>query len=350
LPTITAAQAGIPTTLSADTALAKAAGIKAGTSSAFGALGATGLLAGGGLLGSLAGGQSQTGRLLGGLGGTLGAGFIGASGLLGGSAAAGTGIAGSFGALAPLLTNPITAVVAGALIGTALIVRALANRDLKKLAGTIKDVHQLNVPVKGEGLALLKQIKEIGQQQYGKRWLDQRADLVKQQTVVDILTQYAVGTNQTSSALYRNKQLADPFNSDNNFVRRLNGGPIFGPTLGRDYIPALLDGNEYVSSARTVQREGAASFAALERGVATIKPANANSNTEVTVLRAEVRALAENNAFLMTRLLEVLSRIEGIPHDHALAMALEDNPHLLGRTLSNAQSQGNLYSFTDKLS
>ena len=349
LPTITAAQAGIPTTLSTETALARAAGIKAGAGSAFGALGATGLLAGGGLLGSLAGGQSQTGRLLGGLGGTLGAGFIGASGLLGGSAAAGTGIAGGFGALAPLLSNPITAVVAGALVGTALIVRAFANRDLKKLAATIKDVHQVNVPVKGEGLALLKQIKEIGQAQYGKRWLDQRADLVRQQSVVDILTQYAVGTGQNGSSLARNKRLTDPFNEANNFVRRVNGGPIPGLTLGRDYIPALLDGNEYVSAARTVQREGLGRFAALEAGLATITPKSGSNGAEIAALRAEMGAMFEQMAAALAPIAPELARLRVASARDVLAFGLDQDPGLLPEALSRAQTSGNLYSFTDKL-
>ena len=322
----------------------------AATPSAFAGLGAAGLLAGGGLLGSLAGGQSRTGRLLGGLGGTLGAGFIGASGLLGGSAAAGTGIAGSFGALAPLLTNPITAIVAGGLIGTALLVRAFANRDLKKLAGTIKEVHAVDVPTKGEGLAILKQVKEIGQQQFGKKWLDQRNDLVKQQSVIDLLTTYAVGTNQTGSALYRNKQLADPFSSANNFVRRLNGGPIPGATLGRDYIPALLDGNEYVSAARTVQREGLSKFTALEAGLATITTKDSGGNAEMAALFARLETRDRQFEAMLARLGNTLSRVEGIPADHMLAMGLDRNPDVLAGALDRAQTSGNLYGFTDKLS
>ncbi len=351
LPTITAQQAGIPTTLSTETALAKAAGVKAGAGSAFGALGATGLLAGGGLLGSLAGGQSQFGRLLGGLGGTLGAGFIGASGLLGGSAAAGTGIAGSFGALAPLLTNPITAIVAGGLIGGALLVRHFANRDLKKLAETIKDVHQLNVPVKGEGLALLKNVKEIGQQQYGKRWLDQRKDLVQQQTVIDILTQYAVGTGQNSSPLVRNKRLADPFNDANNFVRRLNGGPIPGPTLGRDYIAALLDGNEYVSAARTVQREGVGKFAALDAGAATITPKGATAEVmnEMAALRAEFRAGISAMVAVQNQIVRNTSKLGLATFGQVVVGGLAEEPSALDDALDHAMRTGNLYNFTDQL-
>lgn len=311
--------------------------------SAFAGLGATGLLAAGGLLGSLAGGKSKVGQLLGGLGGTLGAGAIGASGLLGG------GIAASFGTLAPLLTNPITAVVAAGLIGTALLVRAFANRDLKKLAGTIKEVHAIDVPTKGEGLSLLEEVKKIGQSQYGKKWLDQRGDLVKQQNVIDILTQYAVGTGQNNSPLVRNKQLADPFNDANNFVRRLNGGPIPGPTLGRDHIPALLDGSEYVSAARTVQREGVSNFAALDNGTATIALKGGGGGAEMAALKSYMDARDRQFSALVADVHDTLSGIRGIPADHQLAMGLERNPGLLVDALSKAQTSGNLYAFTDKL-
>lgn len=328
------APAGAPSITGVGTTAASAA-----APSLFASLGATGLLAGGGLLGSLAGGKSPTGRLLGGIGGSLGAGFIGASGLLGGGIQA---------ALPALLSNPITAIIAGGLIGTALIVRAFANRDLKKLASTIKEVHQVDVPVKGEGLGLLKQIKEIGQQQYGKKWLDQRADLVKQQSVIDILTTYAVGTGQNNSPLVKAKRLADPFNDANNFVRRLNGGPIPGPTLGRDYVPALLDGNEYVSAARTVQREGVASFAALNAGLATITPKAAN-NAEMSALRTDVQTALQQNAAMNALVIDVLARIKGIPADHVLSLGLDTNPNLLADALSRLHTGGNLYAFTDKL-
>jgi hypothetical protein len=315
--------------------------------SAFAGLGAAGLLAGGGLLGSLAGGKSKVGQLLGGLGGTLGAGALGASGLLGG------GIAASFGTLAPLLTNPITAVVAAGLVGTALIVRAFANRDLKKLAGTIKEVHQLDVPTKGEGLNLLQEVKKIGQQQYGKRWLDQSADVVKQQSVIDLLTTYAVGTNQNNSPLVRNKRLTDPFNEANNFVRRVNGGPIPGATLGRDHIPALLDGNEYVSAARTVQREGLPSFAALDAGLATIQPnAGSSSSAEMVAIRTELRRQGVTQAHLeatLSQLNSVLSRLGLAQPGQVLMMGFDQEPHALDGAIGNAVRSGNLYTLTDNL-
>lgn len=331
------APAGAPSITGVGTTAASAA-----TPSLLASLGGAGLLAGGGLLGSLAGGKSPTGRLLGGLGGTLGAGFLGASGVFG---------AGIQAALPALLSNPATAVVAGALVGTALIVRLLANRDLKKLSNTIKEVHQLEVPTKGEGLGILQNVKKIGQETYGKRWLDQRADLVKQPTVIDLLTQYAIGTNQSSSPLVKAKRLADPFNEQNNFVRRLNGGPIPGPTLGRDYVPALLDGNEYVSAARTVQREGIASFAALNSGAATIVKAGGGDAmaAELRGLRDEFRAMHASLVYELRTVASATSRL-GLASPGTVVMAgLHEQPGALDEPLSRAFRSGNLYKFTEDI-
>ncbi|MGE0133036.1 MAG: hypothetical protein AB7U82_33585 [Blastocatellales bacterium] len=191
-------------------------------------LGATGLLSGGFLGGSLLGGNSQVGRLLGGVGGSLGAGFLGASGLFG------SGIAG---ALPALFSNPITAIIGGALIGGALLARFLGNRDLKRLSQTIKEIHQVKVPTKGEGLNLLNQIKEIGVQRYGKkRWEDNRVALVKLDPVEDLIFNYAEATNQAAPGLRRQRELLDPNSPLNNEVQnqiipRATGGSLLAGQL-----------------------------------------------------------------------------------------------------------------------
>ncbi len=328
--------------LGADTALGRAAGVSQTSLAApslLSSLGATGALAGGGILGSLLGGKSPTGRLLGGIGGSLLGGSIAATGLFGGGLGA---------ALPALFTNPITAVVGAALLGGAAIFRLLHGRDLRALAKTIKEVHAINVETRGEGEGLLKQIKKIGQDTYGNRWQDHRAELVQQQSVIDLLTQYAVGTGQNNSPLVRNKQLQDPFDPRNNFVRRYTGGIVPGSTRTYDYVPVLANGGEWVSAARTVQRETPTNFAALEAGVARITPIGSNQAPPELLARLDSLEVAiESLAATQQMLAQVLGTLGAVPEGHVLLAGLGQNPPGLGAALGTLLANGNLASFTD---
>src|SRR5262249_45199588 len=186
-------------------------GIK--TPGAFASLGAGGLLLGGGLLGGLAGGSSPIGRFLGSIGGTLGAGVLGATGIFG------SGIAS---ALPALFSNPITAIVAGALIGGAFLTRLFKHDYLKDYRKLIQGEYAIDVKSK----QLLETIKQIGQQKYGKAFGKHEIETVRLSEVRDLLVEYAQATGQRgNSKLYSTSALQDPFNEANRFiVRRELGG------------------------------------------------------------------------------------------------------------------------------
>jgi hypothetical protein len=195
-----------------DTSGLAARGISAGPSAAA-SLGATGLLAGGGLLGSLLGGQSQFGKLLGGVGGALGAGALGATGIFGGGIAA---------ALPALFSNPITAVIAGGLLLGGFLLGRRAARELNDYKRLIKGEYGIEVKDK----QVLQQVREIGKQTFGKEYRRHQLETIRLDDVKSLLTSYAESTGQANNKLIQAKQLSDPFDARNQFVAREFGGPV----------------------------------------------------------------------------------------------------------------------------
>lgn len=209
--------------------LSQSGGAATGLGSSFASLGAGGLLAGGGLLGSLAGGNSQFGRLLGGVGGTLLGGALGASGLLGG------GIAG---ALPALFSNPVTAIIGGALIGGALLARFFADREFNKFRKITKNQYQIEVDKKAAGRGLYQSEKELGEQMFGKGKFGKKiVDTIKSSKGEQLLAQYAEATGQENNPLVRKyrdiKELTDVDDPRNQFVKRAYGGSV---NAGQPYI------------------------------------------------------------------------------------------------------------------
>jgi hypothetical protein len=274
--------------LSADTSLAKAAGVTQASltpaaPSYLSSLGATGLLAGGGILGSLAGGKSQFGRLLGGLGGTAAAGFLGASGIFG------SGIAS---ALPAFFSNPFTAVIGAGLVATALILNARAKRDYRVYKPLILSEYALDV----RSDKTLESIRDLGKQKFGREYKNRRLETVKLDDAKAVLLSYADRTGQQGNNKLRSAELSDPNNSRNQFfVRRLNGGVINVPNRGRDYVPLLADGGEYVVNAAITRRVGVERLNALNTGRASVM-SNATI-VQQTKLIEELRRAAQRGGF-----------------------------------------------------
>jgi hypothetical protein len=236
-------------------------GFMGGIKSLFGlggaAAGATGLAA-------TAGGMGVAGA-------GAGAGMAGmAAGLLGGGgAAAGAGAAGGTGAftgLLPLLTNPITGIVAGAAVGAFLLWRHFRNGTEKALRKSIQSEYGINV----KETQLLSQIKEIGEQSFGKGQVKKHLlDTIRLEPVKELLSNYAESTGQQSK-LTLDKQFADPTFSQNQFIRRINGGALPGLSRGYDHLPVLGDGGEFVLRSAVMRREGAGALDDLNEGRATV--------------------------------------------------------------------------------
>jgi tape measure domain-containing protein len=206
-------------------------GAAAAAPSALASLGASGLLLGSGLGGQLLGGDSQIGRLLGFGGGTLAAGALGASGLLGGGIQA---------LLPAFFSNPITAAIGIGLLGTALAFRLFGNRDFKKFKSAVQGAYQIKVDDKQPGKALFEQIKELGEQAFGKGSLKSRLnDIIRLEQAKEAIAGYGESTGQLNSSLVKEfklaRELGDPNHAANSFTRRAYGG---GVQAGRGYIVA----------------------------------------------------------------------------------------------------------------
>jgi tape measure domain-containing protein len=232
-------------------------------------LGAGGLLAGGGIAGSFLGGSSPIGKLLGGLGGTLGAGAIGATGIFGGGLAA---------ALPALFSNPITAIVAGGLIGGALLFNLLGNQDFKKFQKAVQGGFGVKVKNDKAGQDVFGQIKTLGQASFGKGFASHFDEIIHSERGKETIANYAIATGQFNSSLAKEfinrSELTNLGDARNQFVSRSNGGLVPGPDAGRDTVPAILRGGEGVLRPEVIQREGVGAFQSLQNGNASIVPNN----------------------------------------------------------------------------
>lgn len=198
---------------------------------------------GGGLLGKIPG----VGKLLGkipGLGSLFGIGGGAAKGAAGaaaaGKAAAGVGSSAAgggslFASLSGLFTNPITAIVAGGIVGGIFLFKALTNRTEKALRKLIRSEYDVDV----KAMDVLKQVKQLGDQAFKGSGGAKKNQLetIRLPESKQIIAQYAEATGQTNSKLLKElelqKTLQDPLAAQNRFAKRMFGGQV---TAGRSYI------------------------------------------------------------------------------------------------------------------
>lgn len=226
-------------------------------------------IAGGGILGSLAGGKNKFGQLLGGVGGSLLAGF---------------GAAALNPALLPVLfSNPITAVIGGALIGGALLVNFLSGREQRRFRKEVENAYQVKVDGKEQGTALYKSIKSLGEEKFGKgKFGKNLVPTIQLEKAKDQIAAYGEATGQNNVPLvieFRNRRgLQNADDPRNQFPRFAFGGFVPFPDLGRDSVLTALRGREYVTRPEIVAREGVGAFDALNAGQATIAPVQGKAN------------------------------------------------------------------------
>lgn len=198
---------------------------------------------GGGLLGKIPG----VGKLLSkipGLGSLFGIGGGAAKGAAGaaaaGKAAAGVGSSAAgggslFASLSGLFTNPITAIVAGGIVGGIFLFKALTNRTEKALRKLIRSEYDVDV----KAMDVLKQVKQLGDQAFKGSGGAKKNQLetIRLPESKQIIAQYAEATGQTNSKLLKElelqKTLQDPLAAQNRFAKRMFGGQV---TAGRSYI------------------------------------------------------------------------------------------------------------------
>lgn len=309
--------------------------------SAFGGLAAGGLLAGGGILGSLAGGNSQIGKLLGGVGGTLLGGALGASGLLGG------GIAG---ALPALFSNPITAIIGGALIGGALLARWIGGREQRKFRKTVESEYQIKVDGKQQGTALYKSVKELGETEFGKgKFGKMMVETIRLKKAQEMLAQYAEATGQENNPLarkFRDKvELTDPTDPRNRFTRRAYGGPVeanrpyivgdagrpevFASRVPGEIFPSIKNFEKQLLIALQSSQMLGGIFAGAKQGLIAQLQTRAVAGESSSGVPSEFHGALKMIMAVNVRLTEALNRFESMPPEQVVATGARRAPEVI---------------------
>ena len=219
--------------------------------------------------------------------------------------------------------------------------------------------YQLDV----KGMATLTSIKQIGEQSYGKGQVEKHLiETIRLDQVKQILEDYAEATNQTTSSLVKNKQLADASNPANQFIRREFGGPV---TAGVPYIVGEKRPEMFVPSesgfilphvtpelsslfSRTpgdlgskmgdkVRQRAQAAAAAASLPSSSSSPSS-SSGQGGRLSAVMVAGLTDT----LSDLKEQIARIKSLPHGEALRLGVAENPDAIGDGLSEATNRDGL--------
>jgi hypothetical protein len=264
--------------------------------------------------------------------------------------------------LGAFLTNPFTIAAAGAVIGGFLLYRHFRNRTEKDLGKSIQQEYGINV----KDMQVLRQVKELGEQVFGKGQVRKHlTDTIRLDSVKQLLQGYAEQTGQTSNRLVTNAQFQDPNFKENNFVRRITGGPIPGITRGFDHVPILGDGGEYMLRSQVVSAQGISAINALNEGSAVIMPApgargpilgeskgqqpNVKRDEGVphTLVAALVGAVERSNQTIE----RLEAKLKATRPGDVFSAAIDEDPHLGGRALNESAnvSSGDLLAALKKM-
>jgi hypothetical protein len=240
------------------------------------------------------------------------------------------------------LTNPWTLAAAGAIITGVMLWRHFRNGTEKRLANAIQAEYGIDV----KEMSVLKQVKELGEQAFGKGNASKHLqETVRLEPVKELLAQYAESTGQSSSRLVTNAQFADSNFSANRFIRRIAGGLIPGANRGFDHVPVLSDGGEYMLRAGAVARVGVQALDELNQGRAEVSPVGRGRS------RGESESGGGNQSFVTAALVGALERsnqvIESLEKKlrtmrpgEVLSAAIDEDPYAIGLGLERAIDMG----------
>lgn len=238
----------------------------------------------GGFLGKIPG-LSKLGSLFG---------FGGGGGAAAGGAAAGGGAAGA-GGMAALFSNPITAIIGGALFAAPLIGKLFGKDPLSDYRKHIKSIYGVDIKSK----SLLSAVMQAGQSKFGAEWEKRKVETVRLPEVRDRIHEYAQAHGKAGNqSLFSGAEFSDQFSAVNQFKVgfRAHGGPV---TAGMPYI---------------VGERGAELFIPNSSG--RIAP---NGGNRGGIIPKEIYEV-------LARLSESLDRFEAMPAEHVVMTGLDRNP------------------------
>ena len=131
---------------------------------------------------------------------------------------------------AALFSNPVTAIIGGALVAAPFLLGLFGDRTFNRFRNEVKKAYQIEVDKKQEGRALFQSAEEIGKRTYGKAYKSKISELIKLRPVKEQIAQYGIATGQDKASLVRQtiqkEKVSDPDDPQNQIVRREFGGSI----------------------------------------------------------------------------------------------------------------------------
>lgn len=253
---------------------------------------------------------------------------------------------------AALFSNPVTAIIGGALIAAPFIIGLFKDRTFNRFRNEVKKAYQIEVDKKQEGRSLFQGAEQVGKNAFGKEYKNRIPELIQLRSVKEQIAQYGIATGQDKSSLVRqfvNKQkLGDPDDPQNQIVRREFGGPVRrGDTvLVGERRPEILvpgsDGFVFPSIAAyerqliaALQKRAAGGFfgGAFSKLAGQIE-ASAFSRSAGG---GSATAGGGGNELMMGvlgELAEAVAGLRGIPAGHVVSQGLRQNPNLASRALA----------------
>lgn len=250
----------------------------------------------GGLLGKIPG-LSKLGSLFGIGGGGAGA-AAGAAGAAEGAAAAGGGGLSALlggGGMAAMFSNPVTAIIGGALIAAPFIAKLFGGDPLKPYKRLIKSEYGIDASKQ-----ILQKVFEIGQSKFGKDAPKRQIETVRLPEVRDMLAEYSGAFQKGgNSKLFDSRIYSDAFSSVNQFKvgMRANGGPVMA---GMPYIVGERQAELFVPSQ--------------------------NGRIEPSVRGGRGGMFGKGIDEVLERLAAAMDRFEAMPADHVVMTGLAKRP------------------------
>ncbi len=253
---------------------------------------------------------------------------------------------------AALFTNPIGAIIGGALIAAPFILGLFKDRTFNRFRNEVKKAYQIEVDKKQEGRSLFQGVEQIGKNVYGKDFKNRIPELIQTRPVKEQIAQYGIATGQDKSSLVRqfaNKQkVTDPDDPQNQIVRREFGGPVRrGDTvLVGERRPEILvpgsDGFVFPSIAAyerqliaALQKRAAGGFfgGAFSKLASQIE---ASAFARSAGGSAAGGGGASNDLMLgvLAELSEAVTNLKAIPAGQMVGQALRENPNLASRAVA----------------
>lgn len=253
---------------------------------------------------------------------------------------------------ATLFTNPIGAIIGGALIAAPFIIGLFKDRTFNRFRNEVKKAYQIEVDKKQEGRSLFQGAEQVGKNAFGKEYKNRIPELIQLRSVKEQIAQYGIATGQDKSSLVRqfvNKQkLGDPDDPQNQIVRREFGGPVRrGDTvLVGERRPEILvpgsDGFVFPSIAAYERQLIAALQKRAARGFFGGAFSKLAGQIEASAFSrsaggGSATAGGGGNDLMLSilgELTQAVAGLRGIPAGHVVSQALKENPNLATRALA----------------